>query len=586
MSKENIKLGTKLVGEIEGRFYIPSYQRGYRWGENEVLRLLDDIYSNGEKNYCLQPIVVRSKNKDYELIDGQQRLTTVYLIYKYMHNISEFFFEEPKFSLVYETRKETELFLKDLDTSQKEDNIDFWFISNAYETIEKWFKEKGKKYILNDINKFFDKNIKVIWYEVDKLDKPKGLEETSRQVEDDEAIKLFTRLNIGKIPLTSAELVKAMFLNKDDPANKIDRQKQEEISLQWDNIERDLHDDSLWYFLSNYSKIQYKTRIDLILNLMSKKAEDEKEEYYTFFYFDKCKETQSLENIWREIQHTFLILKDWFENHEFYHKIGYLIASETATLQNIYNISQKITKDKFSEELDILIRNSIENKENFAELSYEKSSEHKKISNLLLLFNVISVKKNGEKTQWFPFEKYKFHGEDKVNWSLEHIHAQESEGMKSESTWKEWLRLHKPSIAQIVGNDDLLAEMTSALNQQRLDGRKFEEIRDKVVQVLSVKGNTEYMHSISNLALLNTSDNAALNNSTFDVKRNAIIVMDKRGQYVPFCTKMVFLKYYTPSKDNQMYFWGEQDRIAYINSINSVLQDYLTEEIITELEEV
>lgn len=586
MSKENIKLGTKLVGEIEGRFYIPSYQRGYRWGENEVLRLLDDIYSNGEKNYCLQPIVVRSKNKDYELIDGQQRLTTVYLIYKYMHNISEFFFEEPKFSLVYETRKETELFLKDLDTSQKEDNIDFWFISNAYETIEKWFKEKGKKYILNDINKFFDKNIKVIWYEVDKLDKPKGLEETSRQVEDDEAIKLFTRLNIGKIPLTSAELVKAMFLNKDDPANKIDRQKQEEISLQWDNIERDLHDDSLWYFLSNYSKIQYKTRIDLILNLMSKKAEDEKEEYYTFFYFDKCKETQSLENIWREIQHTFLILKEWFENHEFYHKIGYLIASETATLQNIYNISQKITKDKFSEELDILIRNSIENKENFAELSYEKSSEHKKISNLLLLFNVISVKKNGEKTQWFPFEKHKFHGEDKVNWSLEHIHAQESEGMKSESTWKEWLRLHKPSIAQIVGNDDLLAEMTSALNQQRLDGRKFEEIRDKVVQVLSVKGNTEYMHSISNLALLNTSDNAALNNSTFDVKRNAIIVMDKRGQYVPFCTKMVFLKYYTPSKDNQMYFWGEQDRIAYINSINSVLQDYLTEEIITELEEV
>ena len=374
-----------------------------------------------------------------------------------------------------------------------------------------------------------------------------------------------------------------MFLNKDDPKNDINRQKQEEISLQWDNIERDLHDDSLWYFLSNYSKIQYKTRIDLILNLISEKTEDEKEEYYTFFYFDNCKELQSLENIWREIQHTFLILKDWFENHEFYHKIGYLIASETTTLQNVFNLSRKITKDQFNNKLDQLIRSSIANKENFAELSYEKSSEYKKISNLLLLFNVISVQKNGEQTQWFPFDNYKFVGKDKFNWSLEHLHAQESEGMKSESTWKEWLKLHKPSISTIGGNEELLAEMKSAMQQQRLDGRYFEEIREKVVEELSVKGNTEYMHSISNLALLNTSDNAALNNSTFDVKRNAIIEMDKNGQYVPFCTKMVFLKYYTPSKDNQLYFWGEQDRIAYISAINNVLKDYLEEDIITEI---
>ena len=58
-----------------------------------------------------------------------------------------------------------------------------------------------------------------------------------------EAIKLFTRLNIGKIPLTSAELVKAMFLNKANIEKDMDSQekitiqrKQKEISLQWDNI--------------------------------------------------------------------------------------------------------------------------------------------------------------------------------------------------------------------------------------------------------------------------------------------------------------------------------------------------------------
>ena len=127
-------------------------------------------------------------------------------------------------------------------------------------------------------------------------------------------------------------------------------------------------------------------------------------------------------------------------------------------------------------------------------------------------------------------------------------------------------------------------ELSNNINKVFLDeARKlrdeFEEIREKVVQALSVKGNVEYLHSISNLALLNTYDNAVLSNSTFDVKRNLIIEMDKKGQYIPFCTKMVFLKYYTPSKENQLHFWGEQDRRAYIEAINSVLEEYLEEEI-------
>ena len=85
--------------------------------------------------------------------------------------------------------------------------------------------------------------------------------------------------------------------------------------------------------------------------------------------------------------------------------------------------------------------------------------------------------------------------------------------------------------------------------------------------------------------MLNTSDNAALNNSTFDVKRNVIIDMDKKGQYIPFCTKMVFLKYYTPSEDNQLHFWGQADRIAYVKEMNRVLKEYLAEPIAIEKED-
>ena len=196
---KNIILDTKLVGEIKGNFHVPSYQRGYRWGEDEVTRLLDDVFQNGKKNYCLQPVVVRKKGDFFELVDGQQRLTTLYLIYKYMKNANPFF-SEPAFSLTYETREQSTDFLKTIDMTKKEDNIDFWFIANAYNTIQKWFEQDMQIRVMH-IFEYFKEDVKIIWYEVG---------------ENEDAISLFTRLNIGKIPLTSAELVKAMFLSRDN----------------------------------------------------------------------------------------------------------------------------------------------------------------------------------------------------------------------------------------------------------------------------------------------------------------------------------------------------------------------------------
>ena len=271
-----------------------------------------------------------------------------------------------------------------------------------------------------------------------------------------------------------------------------------------------------------------------------------------------------------------------------------MIASNTKSLQDIFALSRReidgrgITKNRFKSELDAYIKKSIVIPTNYSELSYEKTTDYARISKLLLLFNVESVRQNGEQTHWFPFEKFKFQKTGKVSWSLEHIHAQQSEGMQKQDDWKEWLRLHIPSIVSLGdGNDELIDEMKSASDEdrlERLERQEFEDIQQKVIQKLSAQGNTEYMHSIANLALLNMSDNAALNNSTFDVKRNAIIEMDKKGQYIPFCTKMVFLKYYTPSASNQLHFWGQPDRIAYIKAINSTLKNYLPVEISIEKE--
>ena len=105
---EQTKLELKAVGDITGCFLVPAYQRGYRWGEEQVNFLLNDIWENGDKDYCLQPIVVkRQMDGKFELIDGQQRLTTLYLIFLYMQlkvlqNI------DLPFTVEYETRRLSE----------------------------------------------------------------------------------------------------------------------------------------------------------------------------------------------------------------------------------------------------------------------------------------------------------------------------------------------------------------------------------------------------------------------------------------------------------------------------------------------
>ena len=276
--------------------------------------------------------------------------------------------------------------------------------------------------------------------------------------------------------------------------------------------------------------------------------------------------------------------KGWYEDHDLYHRIGYLITSGTS-LHKIFALSKDKKKSEFNESLDELIKKSVAISGNYAELSYEKSLDYKRISTLLLLFNIESVRRSDGHAQRFPFDQFKHHKGSNVTWSLEHIHAQQSEGMKTQDVWKKWLELHIPSVESIGGeHSELIDEMQGAINADKLERTVFESIQQKVLGLLSVSGNTEYMHSIANLALLNTADNAALNNSTFDVKRNDIIQMDKKGQYIPFCTKMVFLKYYTPSAENQLHFWGQADRIAYIKAINDVLSDYI-EPIVLEKEE-
>lgn len=161
-----IILDTKLVGNVQGVFYVPSYQRGYRWGKEEVTRLLEDIYTNGNKTYCLQPVVVRKDGNRYELIDGQQRLTTLFILLQYIKR--EY---KPKISLkyelIYETRESSAKYLNDIDETLANSNIDFYHIYYAYKAIDEWFKSQPDSVVAaDDIYGYLVKFVKIIWYEV------------------------------------------------------------------------------------------------------------------------------------------------------------------------------------------------------------------------------------------------------------------------------------------------------------------------------------------------------------------------------------------------------------------------------------
>ncbi len=280
------------------------------------------------------------------------------------------------FSLEYETREGSKDFLENINSgtlSNEPKNIDEYFIIEAYRIITAWFKShKDEALAAFNLYKKLNERIRIIWYEVSF---------------DEDAVSLFTRLNIGRIPLTNAELVKALFLSRN---NGIDDRKQLEIATEWDIIEKELHNDSLWYFITNENPAQYSTRIELIFNLMVNKQKNEREKFFTFFHFDtKIKESQGKSEIWTEIQRYFQRLKEWYENIELYHKIGFLIASESISLQELINKSKDITKSEFQNSLDKLIAESIDFKKEYCELSYDNKIDYGQIEKLLLYYQSI-----------------------------------------------------------------------------------------------------------------------------------------------------------------------------------------------------
>ena len=551
-------LELKSIENFRGfHFLVKDYQRGYKWTATEVRQLLDDLNEFEPKEnefYCLQPIIIKVDNDKKELIDGQQRCTTIYLILQYLG--------QHLFDITYQTREQSAEFLNEIATlnlsgewndwvasHSKKDNVDNYHFFQAYRAIQNWFAEKSEDEKSRFLEKLLSKT-KVIWYEV---------------TGEIDSIELFTRINSNKIPLTEAELIKALFLIALTDAST---RREWVVAQQWDTTENELEESEFWYFIA--ANTPPATPIDYIFSLSEvvKKQENYQGEYPIFnAYYNAYKNAENkkqwVETQWNEVRNNFLTLKEWFKDFEYYHLVGALIHLGY-NINTIFDLKlQSNSKTAFKEALKAEFAKIIGSFGNNLENVYYSSGKERKA---LLLFNIISILQSEEKAYRFPFNKFKT-----MNWDIEHIHAIATD-TNNKAVQKAWLEENKNYITD---DETLAKKIQDILSLKEIKEEELSSLVEEVTKYLSEKGfDNDNINDLSNLTLLDSGTNRSYKNIIFPLKRMRIIEEDKKGTFIPLCTKNVFQKYYTP-KANDLSIWTKDDKENYRKSIITTFNTFV-----------
>lgn len=318
-----------IGGNNSTQFVIPIYQRNYVWGKENVEKLLDDIekmipfIDNEDKFHFFGSIVYidtihKGSFNQWTIIDGQQRLTTIFLILQAMQQI----YSENSKSI------SKKYLINDEDIINSNDELDRYRLkplvsdddvyikiakndienltqeeknSNVYKAFDiikkrlnKWKNDENKKYefdtILNAIDKF-----KIVWIQLKKTEEPQ---------------QVFESINSTGVNLTPADLIRNFVL-----MNKDDKTQTEMYDKYWKHIEFDnVGTNNLKEFFRFYISIKEKTTIperevyEKFKNEYSELCEEENEEdvlaeildysrYYKYIRFDsKDIENENIKN--------------------------------------------------------------------------------------------------------------------------------------------------------------------------------------------------------------------------------------------------------------------------------------------------
>ena len=609
--KDNVLAPKSLLDILGCRFFIPDYQRGYRWTERQVTDLLDDLleFAEGERKegdfYCLQPLVVKERNDDwFEVIDGQQRLTTLFILLKLLPPCKK---ATRLFELAYQRKTDNvdgAAFLRDIGTKTtiEDGQIDFYHMSLAAKTIREWIPKHLEGVALCHFWQVL-LDVRFIWYES----------------VDEDPIKVFTRLNIGKISLTNAELVKALILKRSNFQGEVARAielRQMEIAHQWDAIEYALQNDEFWMFL-NKENFDRPTRIDFLLDLVRQRnslklnpetiASLGSDKYTVFRYFYEYVNSSSfdLKFCWETVRELFLIFQEWYEDSECFHYVGFLVdrGTEMDNLLKAWEDSSDKTAfiAKLRELIKRIIRNGPHSKSGpsdwdaYLEFQYDLEGGNKRSCIPILLFHNIQtvidrgqLQENNDKYRDAAFYRFPFHLYKREKWDVEHIHSNTDNPESDLKTMMEWLL-----NVYLACDDD-----TQKMIRESFDAKKDDEISKCFYQVKAKflsppDWSPEEKNRIWNYTLLDSSTNRSYGNAIFSAKRRIIIGKEngrlipvptfKDGRldpgqetsassaFVPPCTRNVFLKYYSsvPGDDN---YWTQDNAKDYLASIKKCLE--------------
>lgn len=648
------------IGELlDGRYlYIPSYQRGYRWTEKQVGDLLRDLlcFANDfanegkekkqEQFYCLQPVIARPITDEeklksifeteyndsilehgvWEIIDGQQRLTTIFLLYKYLLDQKGWDAETLKeeedgkelYHICYATRDGSSKYLEELsmksirDSNENDikENVDFFHMANAFKYIGEWIKTEGKNInvryqlggsldnirtsffkLLNGMSDTKGGSVQVLWYEI-------------AETKEKNNIKEFQKINTGKIRLTDAELIKGLFLLKKNFTSGDKYIKQSELALEWEFIENTLHANNFWYFLQKKS-IDMPNRIDLLFNLIYKKniikevLEDEWDDkikeidellsdtrqseifrfYYNRFEGKMGEELQhEVASAWNEVMELFRTLDDWFCSPATYNFIG-LLSQCGEDLCRLVLHFEYMPETSYRVDFENYLKQRISHHLRGAKIDKERKAilntykEHDTIYKLLLTLNIHLLNEQNQKLESesdvykFPFDVL-----STQNWDIEHVDSFHTNNLKRDKDKEDWI---KTAMDDRLGD---LKDEEKALILQKLE----ENALDDAINILKknaqeVEADEEIKNTIGNLTLLDAATNRSYGNSLFCTKRRIIIERIKQGVFVPVATQYIFAKFFDPKGTNRS-LWTRDDMEAYHKYIYDALITYVNNE--------
>lgn len=443
-------------------FFVPAYQRGYRWRPDEIKQLIDDLNRFREEEdqksqaercpfYCLQAVVVKETNNgQLEVIDGQQRLTTTLILLQALYTVKEMktlirdmrdflrgdkiedqWTIEKRYSIQYETRGSSDKWLKEITIAYLQDlinkdnteceklkdcNSDYYHFVEAYKKAIEIFSNKSDKWRI-DFDEVLQERTCFIWYN------------TSIAETKDKEVDIFDRINATKIDLNNAELIKALLLQDGNYSDNI--VKRDQLAIDWDQIEKGLQDPSFWGFIySTKHPFSYTTHIEYLFDLLQSKTEENRDFYYFTFnkYYEQFLNNQHdrlqfVEKCWNDVQNMMLTLKEWYADKTCYHYVGYLLeygkeldSGKNINILYLVKLLDGISKKDRKEKLKYLIKYSLR-KLTSTQLFHKSGSM---LTQVLFLLNIQTEENRKSDTARFSFSNYKYIKE-KPTWNEEHV---------------------------------------------------------------------------------------------------------------------------------------------------------------------